>query len=200
MESQFRALDLEIETQPLPEPYKNWRCLIGCNDCSAKSNVLFHFLGLKCENCKSYNTNQIRILRPEDGQDGGEGNMSPSAIPRIPERTTSSNSLLGGQANSPPRLAPAEGEAALANANRAIAAAGEAIMELDGVEDLIIDDGWETEDSEDFTDVDDDDDLRGFGGGGVDAAEEDSEEEDGDGDDDDDDDDDDDLIQLIGHR
>jgi len=128
--------------------------------------------------------------------------MSPSAIPRIPERTPSSNSLLRGQAtgNSPPRLAPAEGEAALANANRAIAAAGEAIMELDGVEDLIIDDGWETEDSGDFTDIDDDDDLSGFGGGGVEAVEEeDSEEEDGDGDDDDDDDDDD-LIQLIGHR
>ncbi|RPA91239.1 zf-CHY-domain-containing protein [Choiromyces venosus 120613-1] len=197
MESQFRALDLEIETQPLPEPYKNWRCLIGCNDCSAKSNVPFHFLGLKCENCKSYNTNQIRILRPEDGQDGGGGNMSPSALPHLPERTTSSNSLLRGQANSPPRLAPAEGEVALANANRAIAAAGEAIMELNGVEDLIIDDGWETEDSADFTDINDDDDLSGFD---KDETESVGEEEEDDDDDDEDDDDDDDLIQLIGHR
>ncbi|CUS07246.1 unnamed protein product [Tuber aestivum] len=227
MESQFRALDLEIETQPLPEPYKNWRCLIGCNDCSAKSNVPFHFLGLKCENCKSYNTNQIRILRPEDGQDGGGGNMSPSTIPRIPESTTPSNSLLRGQANSPPRLAPAEGDAALANANRAIAAAGEAIMGLDGMGNLTLDDGWETEDSADFTDIDDDDDLGGFGSGREEGLEEEDyedEEEDDDDDDDgddddndddddddddnggdedgdgDDDDDDDDLIQLIGHR
>ncbi|CAZ79240.1 unnamed protein product [Tuber melanosporum] len=201
MESHFRALDLEIETQPLLKPYNNWRSLIGCNDCSAKSNVPFHFLGLKCENCRSYNTNQIRVLRPEDGSDGGGGVVSPSAIPRISERTTSLNPLLRGQANSPPRLAPAEGEAALANASRAIAAAGEAIMELDGVEDLIIDDGWETEDSADFTDIDDDDDddLGDFGSGGVEAVEEDGEEED-DSDDDDDDDDDDDLIQLLGHR
>ncbi|KAK7208041.1 hypothetical protein BZA70DRAFT_224298, partial [Myxozyma melibiosi] len=48
MESQFRLLDREIERQALPEPYNLWRSVVYCNDCSAKSEVPFHFLGLKC--------------------------------------------------------------------------------------------------------------------------------------------------------
>lgn len=66
MESQFRALDNEIANQVLPAPYDAWRSLISCNDCSARSNVPFHFLGLKCETCRSYNTNQVRLIRPEE--------------------------------------------------------------------------------------------------------------------------------------
>lgn len=66
METQFRFLDHEIARQPLPDPYKNWHCHITCNDCSAKSDVPFHFLGLKCSNCKSYNTCEVRLIRPED--------------------------------------------------------------------------------------------------------------------------------------
>lgn len=66
MEAQFRIMDTEIEHQPLPPPYADWRSIVTCNDCSAKSNVKFHFLGQKCDNCRSYNTNQVKLLKPED--------------------------------------------------------------------------------------------------------------------------------------
>lgn len=68
MAAQFRILDTEIERQPMPEPYDRWRAIVVCNDCMAKSNVAFHFLGLKCTNCGSYNTAQHKIIKPnEDG-------------------------------------------------------------------------------------------------------------------------------------
>ncbi|ANB15599.1 Zinc finger protein 420 [Sugiyamaella lignohabitans] len=66
MEASFRILDAEIASQVLPEPYVNWRSIIVCNDCSAKSNVPFHFLGLKCSTCRSYNTSQLKLIKPEE--------------------------------------------------------------------------------------------------------------------------------------
>lgn len=69
MATQFRILDNEIENQPMPPPYDAWRSIIVCNDCQAKSNVAFHFLGLKCANCGSYNTSQHKQIKPE-GSDG----------------------------------------------------------------------------------------------------------------------------------
>ncbi|KAH8150507.1 uncharacterized protein LAJ45_05202 [Morchella importuna] len=192
MESQFRALDCEIDAQPLPAPYDKWRSLITCNDCSAKQNVPFHFLGLKCDNCKSYNTSQIRTIRPENmaGDVDRDNNNTSPAVPPAPLRTISSNSLATAQPlNSPPRLAraeagPTDGEAAILNANRALAAAEEAIgVTLDmGDEDLIVDDGWETNsDAVSDLEVDDEDEFKTENG------------------DEEDDEDEDDPIQLIGH-
>jgi len=204
MESQFRALDVEIENQPLPYPYSAWRCLISCNDCSAKSNVQFHFLGLKCDNCSSYNTSQVRIIRPED-----EG--APTTVIDVPttpqpishtglERMRSLSVLP--VLNSPPRAAStehgnavvvgADSGATISNANRVLAAADEAIQSASGLGDRdgvpIIDDGWESEDSADFLDeVDDEDDSEAG-----DDYEDDDEE--------DDDDDDDEFVELINLR
>ncbi|KAH0602182.1 uncharacterized protein H6S33_010526 [Morchella sextelata] len=193
MESQFRALDSEIEAQPLPAPYDKWRSLITCNDCSAKQNVPFHFLGLKCDNCKSYNTSQFEqsglkiwlVMLIETTTTHRQ------PYPPAPLRTISSNSLATAQLlNSPPRLAraeagPTDGEAAILNANRALAAAEEAIgVTLDmGDEDLIVDDGWETNsDAVSDLEVDDEDEFK------TEAGE-----------DEEDDEDEDDPIQLIGH-
>lgn len=66
MDTQFRILDQEILQQPLPMPYKLWRCIISCNDCKGKSNVAYHLLGLKCKYCNSYNTNQLKLIKPEE--------------------------------------------------------------------------------------------------------------------------------------
>lgn len=66
MVAQFRILDAEIERQPVPEPYDRWRAVIVCNDCLAKSMTPFHFLGLKCNNCGSYNTAQHKIIKPHE--------------------------------------------------------------------------------------------------------------------------------------
>ncbi|SCU94872.1 LADA_0G11958g1_1 [Lachancea dasiensis] len=66
MEAQFRVLDKEIEEQPLPTPYCDWICYVSCNDCKAKSTCRYHILGLRCGNCISYNTTQIRLVKPEE--------------------------------------------------------------------------------------------------------------------------------------
>ena len=86
MELQWRKLDDEILAQPMPEdddelegllpqlegpdvslslddaqgpPRRPRTVWIGCNDCSSRSRTPFHWLGLKCQICDSYNTNQM---------------------------------------------------------------------------------------------------------------------------------------------
>ncbi|KAI1447560.1 zf-CHY-domain-containing protein [Annulohypoxylon stygium] len=61
MELQFRNLDMAIQTQPMPPEFQDTRALVLCNDCSAKSSVKYHWLGLKCGACSSYNTAQLQI-------------------------------------------------------------------------------------------------------------------------------------------
>ncbi|GMM33448.1 hypothetical protein DASC09_007730 [Saccharomycopsis crataegensis] len=66
MAARFREIDEEIEIQPMPEPYNLWKCVIACNDCNTKSVCNYHILGLKCDICQSYNTAQVRLIKPED--------------------------------------------------------------------------------------------------------------------------------------
>ncbi|ROT39393.1 zf-CHY-domain-containing protein [Sodiomyces alkalinus F11] len=61
MESYFRRLDLDIQSQPMPPEFRSTSATILCNDCSGKSTVPYHWLGLKCALCRSYNTAEIRI-------------------------------------------------------------------------------------------------------------------------------------------
>lgn len=65
MESQFRRLDRHIEEQPMPEEYRDNRAYIFCNDCNDRSITSYHWLGLKCSLCESYNTTQLELLGPE---------------------------------------------------------------------------------------------------------------------------------------
>ncbi|KAK3943515.1 zinc-ribbon-domain-containing protein, partial [Diplogelasinospora grovesii] len=62
MEYQFRNYDVAILTQPMPVEYRDARAVISCNDCSAKSQTAYHWLGLKCTVCNSYNTVQLQLL------------------------------------------------------------------------------------------------------------------------------------------
>ncbi|KAJ9606588.1 hypothetical protein H2200_008596 [Cladophialophora chaetospira] len=66
MESQFRRLDRHIEEQPMPEEYSENRAYIFCNDCNSRSITRYHWLGLKCTNCESYNTAQLELLGAEE--------------------------------------------------------------------------------------------------------------------------------------
>ncbi|RYP54050.1 hypothetical protein DL768_001052 [Monosporascus sp. mg162] len=59
---EFRNLDMAIQAQPMPSEFEDTRAVILCNDCSAKSSVKYHWLGLKCAVCLSYNTAQLQIL------------------------------------------------------------------------------------------------------------------------------------------
>jgi hypothetical protein len=62
MESQFRNLDRAIDSQPMPPQFQDTKAMVSCNDCYAKSAVKYHWLGLKCAICDSYNTAQLSIL------------------------------------------------------------------------------------------------------------------------------------------
>ncbi|KAM5437605.1 hypothetical protein MferCBS31731_005364 [Microsporum ferrugineum] len=62
MEANFRNLDRTIMSQPMPPELKDTIAVIHCNDCRAKSVVPYHWLGLKCEVCESYNTIQRQLL------------------------------------------------------------------------------------------------------------------------------------------
>lgn len=79
VESQYRILDVEINLNPLPAPYNSWRCIISCNDCGGKCNTSYHILGLKCKYCNSYNTNQLKLIKPEEEQEEEEedGDQNP---------------------------------------------------------------------------------------------------------------------------
>ncbi|KAI9711445.1 MAG: hypothetical protein M1812_007190 [Candelaria pacifica] len=68
MEMQFRNLDRAIESQPMPSQFRDTKALVYCNDCAAKTSVDYHWLGLKCAVCDSYNTAQIQILSGPDPQ------------------------------------------------------------------------------------------------------------------------------------
>jgi hypothetical protein len=62
MESQFRNLDVAIQTQPMPPEFRDTTAVILCNDCSGRSTVGYHWLGLKCSICRSYNTVELNII------------------------------------------------------------------------------------------------------------------------------------------
>jgi hypothetical protein len=62
METQFRNLELAIQAQPMPPQFQDTRATVLCNDCSARSTTMYHWLGLRCEVCRSYNTVELQIL------------------------------------------------------------------------------------------------------------------------------------------
>ena len=60
MSQQWIFLDQQILLQPMPEIFENTTVEITCCDCNEKSETRFHFLGLKCGKCSSYNTSEIK--------------------------------------------------------------------------------------------------------------------------------------------
>ena len=75
MESMFRRLDKHLQEQPMPDEYRNTRALILCNDCEAKTSTDYHWGGLRCEVCLSYNTVELLLINPpttRHGQQQGE--------------------------------------------------------------------------------------------------------------------------------
>ncbi|KAK8086329.1 CHY zinc finger domain protein [Apiospora phragmitis] len=68
METQFRNLDIAIQMQPMPEKFQDTRAVVLCNDCSARTTTEYHWLGLKCAVCRSYNTSELQILGVDSAQ------------------------------------------------------------------------------------------------------------------------------------
>ncbi|OAX79980.1 hypothetical protein ACJ72_05693, partial [Emergomyces africanus] len=109
MEAHFRSLDRTIKDQPMPPDFMDTRALISCNDCSAKSAVQYHWLGLKCEICYSYNTTQIRLLTASDdveessrrlesnqSQDVSRNVSIPIRMTRLPQSSDENLALVEG--------------------------------------------------------------------------------------------------------
>jgi len=86
METQFRNLDRAIDSQPMPPQFQDTKAMVSCNDCYAKSAVKYHWLGLKCAICDSYNTAQLSILSDPAVE-------VPSIEPRESEREISPHDL-----------------------------------------------------------------------------------------------------------
>lgn len=59
MDALFLNLANIIKEQPMPEAWQHMRSVVLCNDCSAKCSTQYHFLGLRCQNCQSYNTVEL---------------------------------------------------------------------------------------------------------------------------------------------
>lgn len=98
METQFRNLDLAIQAQPMPEKFQDTRAVVLCNDCSTKTTVRYHWLGLRCAVCQSYNTSELQILGM---------NAAPTGDPPLPSHhtnnTTAANAAQSTTARDIPR-------------------------------------------------------------------------------------------------
>uniref|UniRef100_A0A8W8N2T0 RING finger and CHY zinc finger domain-containing protein 1 n=1 Tax=Magallana gigas TaxID=29159 RepID=A0A8W8N2T0_MAGGI len=67
MKEVWQNVDEEVSQCPMPEEYQNYYVQILCKDCHEESRVLFHVLGLKCQQCGSYNT--CRTQEPEGAEE-----------------------------------------------------------------------------------------------------------------------------------
>ena len=99
METQFRNLDRAIQNQPMPPQFQDTKAMVSCNDCYAKSAVKYHWLGLKCAICDSYNTAQLSILTDPEGEtplvESREAEIASPAAPANDESTAPINLGLG---------------------------------------------------------------------------------------------------------
>lgn len=102
MDALFTNLANIIKEQPMPEEFQNVRSVILCNDCSAKCSTAYHFLGLRCEICQSYNTVELDRspmpgYRSENGEEPNEADSSQpqtsSAIDNGPGITSTTSHL-----------------------------------------------------------------------------------------------------------
>ena len=59
MKDHFSLLDSAVRMQPMPQAYANTKSNIYCQDCNKSGCVQYHFVGLKCEFCGSYNTREL---------------------------------------------------------------------------------------------------------------------------------------------
>merc|ERR1719506_1338766 len=71
MSEYFDLLSSAIKSQPMPPAYEKVKAKIYCQDCQVQSTVPFHFVGLKCDSCKSFNTREVERV-DESLDQGGE--------------------------------------------------------------------------------------------------------------------------------
>ncbi|RDA93777.1 hypothetical protein CP533_0252 [Ophiocordyceps camponoti-saundersi (nom. inval.)] len=190
METHFRNLDVAIQSQPMPPEFHNSQATVLCNDCSGRSTVAYHWLGLKCSICRSYNTVELQMH---------DESQQVRTVVESPEPPADAGSGQG-----PARPAYASGTLSL-DRRRLSSHNGDSVVRLTGsvarsrsplrtaIDHLCL--------TPMTTDADSEDDILGFWRGNL-TDEEESGESDSDQDEDtgDDDEDDENEIILIGHR
>ena len=196
MEALFTNLANIIREQPMPEEFENVTSIILCNDCSAKCTTQYHFLGLRCQICRSYNTVELeRSGMPGERAEGERAPVPGHPLPAPPatlehprrssqDRINESSSASGLQPNTS-QVQHSFGEDAGSPAGLHTQAVPESYATVEDDDDEELDfwggetrSGPESEDDDDYED---------------DTDAEDSENED-------DDDNDDEDIMLFGHR
>lgn len=81
MKMLWQRLDEEIADTPMPKEYRDVKLDILCKDCHKESNVTFHIIGLKCQQCGSYNT-----CRTDKGSASSAASMPTPPSPPPPEQ------------------------------------------------------------------------------------------------------------------
>ncbi|KAL8731295.1 MAG: hypothetical protein Q9166_003519 [cf. Caloplaca sp. 2 TL-2023] len=102
MEMQFRHLERSIQSQPMPPEFQDTKAWIYCNDCNAKSSVKYHWLGLKCGVCDSYNTAQLQIIRSADQGSIPNGSAETPPSPHLRGRAIDATAQIQRATNSAP--------------------------------------------------------------------------------------------------
>jgi hypothetical protein len=65
MSDYFALLDAAVRMQPMPTAYLSTKSNIYCQDCEQTGQCQYHFVGLKCTNCGSYNTREMGRVQSE---------------------------------------------------------------------------------------------------------------------------------------
>lgn len=206
METQFRNLDLAVLSQPMPPDFRDTKAKILCNDCSARSTVAYHWLGLKCSICRSYNTVELQILgrnaealqpaagdQPQAAREAGLEEAGPGS--RRISVTAGSRMATGpnrrrhsSNAPEPPSRMLERYARSMSPTHMMMDIPQAAVLEVDGESDDDILGFWRGgEEDEDDGSSDDDYDSDESSDGDVHEADEDDEE-------------DEDEFNLIGHR
>ena len=64
MNNLWEDLDEQILLQPMQLQYRRYKANILCNDCLKETINNYHFIGVKCNNCGSYNTQLNDLIKP----------------------------------------------------------------------------------------------------------------------------------------
>jgi hypothetical protein len=222
METQFRNLDRAIQNQPMPPQFQDTKAMVSCNDCYAKSAVKYHWLGLKCAICDSYNTAQLSILTdPEVEIPLVESREAENAPPPAPTNDDGPASNNLGVAVGPVRHRRHSSHVQTPSASLGISdrfspyplpqRIGRSVSPVRGLgllEEAVVSYAMETDDSAEEDDLDfwGRDERRSFTSGDImDDEMEEEEESDDDSamdecDDEDGDDEEEDQFELFGHR
>lgn len=182
----------------MPSEYLDVKSVIFCNDCSAKCSTPYHFLGLRCQICQSFNT--MELDRSPISGDGAAGEQTAAQTDHL--QSGSPSQARGATRDGNPMSSPALHSPCL-HASR-----GDSILQ--GVDSSLSRPPRYAEPEIGLEDEDEDEELNFWGGeirSGSSAGESESEDEADDSDvededevDEEDDDNDDGDIVLLGHR